>query len=354
MNEIENAHNEDLHRSSNSRSCDANVSGRQPETHPLPFEHNVEHTAPFISPKRMTREQALAGTPEDRLYFLENEVFVRTPMVQHILEVGDHLFKTAGDAPRLCGMRISGKGGTGKNKIMSYFLRQYPPRKQGSQLIVPVLNVDFRSHKSITAVLHHLLDQLHTVYAKSWSLPELEDTLMEAVVECGTKAIIFNECQHLLYVSKSTQRHKARVSGEGGDWLKAFLERFQRIVILLGVDGWDDLFKADPQLYTRISHSCQLDEFALDSDFIGSLRALDAAIPMPEPAGLGKEDNKDLASRIYRATHGNWRQLITLLGEALMEATRRKASSIGEEHLWWAYKVHFGLFGNPFDDPTPK
>lgn len=295
-----------------------------------------------------TREAAVRGTWDDRANFLCKEVFVRTPDVTYILSTVAELLGFAGLFENPGGMRILAPSGMGKDALIRYLLRKYPHQPHGMQPRYPIIYVDFRHRLAPGDILRYLLDQMGCVYKNDDSVSDLEDTLIEAMDTCGTLGIIFNESQHAVSATKGNARVSARLAGESGDWLKKFLDKVKRAVFMFGTLGWDDVFEKESQLGSRISHHYEISPFQLDKVFFGVLKALDEAIPMPEPAGLA---NTVLANNLFSVSKGVWRPLIYLLRNAIISATRRGSPRIEECDLYYAYHILFGPRDNPF---TPK
>ncbi len=291
------------------------------------------------------RLAALGGTPNDRALFLMEEVFIHTPDFRHATSTIERLLTRGTTFSNPGGMRIIAHGGMGKDTIIRYFQRKFAPTWSEGNSRCPILHVTLPHLVAPGEILRTFLRQLHTAFRYTQLVSDLEDNLLDAMDECGTAGIFFNEAQHLVYTAKRTEREAARLAGKSGDWLKGFLDKVRRPVFFLGVPGWDGLFGLDGQLGTRLTHRYTFSAFNFDTTFIGVLRALDEAIPMPQSAGL---DNMDLASAIYHVTNGNWRSLIYLLREAIFIASSAGASRIERQDLSAAYELQLGVEGNPF------
>lgn len=298
----------------------------------------------------LKREAAVKGTVQDRVDFLLYEVFVRTPDVSHILSVVDELLNFAGLFQNPGGIRILAPSGMGKDALLRFLLRKYPPQPLGPKPLYPLVYVNFREVLAAGDILRALLDQMNCAYQNYQSVKELEDCLLDAVDACGTQGVIFNEAHHMLSAAKGAGRIGARVAGKTGNWLKGFLDRLKRAVFFLGIPGWDEAFKLDTQLGSRIPHRYEISAFQPDKDFTAVLRALDEAIPMPAPAGLAE---RKLAQKIFAVCKGTWRPLTFLLRDAIISATRRGSPRIEDCDLSWAYHLQFGPKDNPFGSP-PK
>jgi hypothetical protein len=323
---------------------------RDTQSHSLAFERPDKTVDPVV---RLLEARAVAiqGNGYVRAQFLEQEIIIYTPDVIHVSETIDTLLPRARQILNPGGMRIQGAGGTGKDTVIRIFQRKYPPYHTDGTFCTPILVVTFDARLSQSAILQDLLGQAQGLYNRSASIKNLEDCLLEAIVSRYTMAIAFNESQHILPVSDPRKRTQSRQAGATGDWFKRFLDKIRIPVFMFGTPGWDDVFELDPQLATRLTHRFMFSELKSDATFVGVLQALDEAIPMPEPAGLGK---REMADPIYRVCCGNWRRLTTLLKEAIILATESGSVRIEREHLRRAYRIQFGLEGNPFGPLTRK
>ena len=317
----------------------------------LEFNGSLEPEDPLRRRQR-EREAAIRGTPQDRVDFLLKKVFIFTPDFQYAVSAVEQLLSHAGIFPNAGGMRIIAAGGKGKDAIVRYFLEKYSPRRLGNTYVCPILHVNFRERTATSDILKNLLQQLQCVHKISHHISDLEDNLLEAMSACQTLGFFFNETQHLVYVKQHGKRSAARLAGGSGDWLKGFLDKAKRPGIFLGVPGWDEAFEADQQLKTRVPHRYEFSKIGFDAVYIAMLRALDAAIAMPEPAGL---DEKTLAWDIYQVTEvdaeANWRQLIFLLSGAIFSASQAGVPRIERPDLSWSCQFYFGARKNPFGPP---
>lgn len=296
------------------------------------------------------RAAAVRGTAWERVNFLLDVVFVRTPDVLHILSIVDALLDYAGRCENPGGMRVQASSGMGKDALIRFLSRKYPPRPRGPRPLHPLVFVKFAKRLVPGDILRELLNQMNCAYQSYQSISELEDSLLTAMDVCGTRGVVFNEAQHILSAAKGAARLGARVAGETGDWLKTFIDKLKRPVFFFGVPGWDEAFLLDPQLGSRVPHRHEISTFKFDKTFMGVLRALDEAIPMPEPAGLTE---KTLAHKLFLVSNRVWRPLIFLLRDAIISSTRRGSPRIELSDLSWAYHLQFGQKDNPFG-PVPK
>lgn len=291
---------------------------------------------------------ASEGSASDRVKFLQNEIFVHTADVIYVINTIETLLERALTVASPGGLRLVAGGGMGKDALLQYFIKKYPPESVGSTFTCPIIHATLGPRVAPVDVIRQFLVQLKCAFKKSWTLTELEEHLFAAMDACETRGIFINEAGHLVPVG-TRARHISRLAGLGGDWLKGFIDRNRRPFVLMGVVGWDGAFEQDPQLRTRIPHRYEIREFALDATFIGVLRALDVAIPMRDPAGL---DQMPRAQQLHVASRGNWRLLSNLLADAITHASQRGSPKIEDCDLHAAYRLRLGTTNNPFSGAT--
>lgn len=315
----------------------------------LPLDRICEPDDPQVR-QMQARAAAVGGTEWERVNFLEKAVFVRTPDVIYVLSTVDTLLDYAGRCENPGGMRVHAPSGMGKDALIRFLSKKYPAQPLGPKPVYPLVSLKFAKRLAPGDILRALLNQMNCAYLGSQSIEHLEELLISAMDTCGTRGVIFNEAQHMLSAAKGAARHSARVAGETGDWLKLFIEKLKRPVFFFGVPGWDEAFVLDPQLGSRVPHRHEIPTFKFDETFMGVLRALDEAIPMPEPSRLTE---RTLAYKLFLASKGVWRPLINLMRDAIVCATRRGSPRIEISDLSWAYQLQFGQKDDPFS-PVPK
>lgn len=310
----------------------------------LPLDRVCGPEDPHVRIMRL-RETAVRGTLAERTNFLLNEVCVQTPDVQHVLTTTDALLELSTVHTNPGGMLILADGGMGKDALIRFLSRRYPPHMDSREPRYPLLTVRLQAQPHAGGVLKALLDQMQCVYRGS-SLSDMKHSVLMAMDSCENRGVIFNEAHQMVSAARGGNRATVRLLGEFGDWLKEFADDIRRPLLLFGIPGWEEAFLRDGQFETRISHCHRIREFDDGGVFLGILKALDEAIPMPQPAGLAK---RDLADKLFVASRRKWRHLIFLLRDAVVAATKRGSPRIEEMDLHWAYCLRCGTEGNPFD-----
>lgn len=292
------------------------------------------------------REAALRGTAREKGKFLKEDVFIPTADFVYVTDTINGLIRHANLFGSPGGMRVCGPGGSGKDAIIRYLLKQHLGFSEGLAKICPIVSVTFGGYLSPVDILGSMHTQLGSAYKKYQGIEDLQMLLLEALEGCQTEAVIFNEAHHMLPVARKS-RSELRLSGKAGDWLKVFIDKLPLPVFFFGIPGWDDIFNQDGQLGTRIPNHHDL-KVPDEATALGILQALDEAIPMPEPAGLA---TPALAGSILEITKANWRLLIKLLCAALESAAQAGAKRIEKQDLSYSYALNFGADGNPFGRP---
>lgn len=293
------------------------------------------------------REVAVRGSPMERVSYLLNEVFIPTPDFEYATQTINRLLAHARLYDNPGGMRIMGGGGTGKDTLIRYIKMQHPPRQVGRTRVCPIIALTFEATLAPTQILLQMHSQLNSAAKKYQTVKDLKDFLIDAMIECGTVGIFFNEAHHMLNTAKSGNKTELRLNGIVGDWLKRFIDDCKLPMFFMSIPGWDELFEKDNQLRTRISNRFEFSKID-DKTFVGILAAMDDAIPMPEPAGLAA---RNIAEQLFQITEANWRSLIFLLRDALLVASEARSSRIELCDLSYAYSLQFGKDGNPFGAP---
>lgn len=299
-----------------------------------------------LSPEQQ-REQALAGTPEERAEFTRN-VAVHVEHYRLGLQTCASLIKRAGRTNKPGGLWVYGDGGSGKSFLLNSVAEAHPPYETETGPIFPVLMVTLPGRVAESTLMAMLLMQMgcDIRFIANQSNDDLETTLVTALKASGVRAIIFDEAHHLWGVNSSSKKAASGLGGVVGNTLKRIYDRSGVAFIFSGIRQLKLIVDVDPQLSTRWAGNRLLTPFGNDVSFRGILAALDKAIPMPEPADLAA--NK-LASKIHVACQGHFRTLKDLLAEAVYLASVENAPSLTREHFRRSYIDIYCSETTPFD-----
>lgn len=307
------------------------------------------HDAPLIAPTyqqvKITREEALLGSPEQKQrFFLDVTVQVggftkARRFVDALLDRRKRLLKPGG-------LWIIGDGGVGKSFVLNDIHERYPVLDTSIARITPLIWLSFRGRPSISDLLCTMLLQLgqDPDLMKNRDNQYLEDSLVEALKACGTLGVLFDEAHHL-WLTTSGRRHKDRIGGPIGDLLKRLYDATPLAYIFSGTPGLTDAVFVDKQVSTRWPGIITLKQFNLDEQFYGLLGALDRSIPLPEPTILAQQK---FADKLYISTRGNFRLIKTVLAEAIFQAANDNSTKIEMKHLAESHFITFGDGENPF------
>ncbi|WP_334108638.1 TniB family NTP-binding protein [Methylobacillus sp.] len=298
-----------------------------------------------VIPASLSRLQALDGTPAQKADFVR-QVKVNVEGFNQARKFIDALLARAKHTRKPGGLWILGSGGVGKSFILDDIYHRYPPKETQSTRHTPVLSLSFEGTPVWSTILLSLIlqlgqdpDLLH--YRKN---DDLRDYLVDALPECGTVAIMFDEAQHL-WLNTKAKRVQDRMGGALGDAIKRLYDDLQVAFIFTGTPGLIKVYEDDAQAKTRWSGLLQLQEFVFDNRFIGLLKALEEAIPLEGQSQLTDENT---AFKLYQASKGNFRLLKDLLAEAVFLAANSNSLSISTRHLANAFFNRFCAVENPF------
>lgn len=307
---------------------------------------SVPLDAPISPVVKVTYDEALKGSSEQKQhYFLHAKIEVdglakASKFVDALLDRGKRRLRPGG-------LWVIGEGGVGKSFVLNDIYERYPYLDTSIARITPLICLSFRGRPAASDLMCTMLLQLgqDPDLMKNRNNDDLEDNLIESLKSCGTLGVLFDEAHHL-WLNSSGRKIKDRVGGPIGDLLKRVYDATNIAYIFSGTPGLMNSVFIDRQVSTRWSGVVTLKEFALDEKFYGLLRALDAAIPLPQPAGLGT--TKRLTENVYASTSGNFRLIKNLLAEAIFIAAEDGSVKLEKRHL---AESHFRMFcdrENPF------
>jgi hypothetical protein len=300
-------------------------------------------------PAEETRLAMLAKTPTERAQFVL-DLAIFTDQLTQSIDTIEAIMQRAGQMSAPGGCIIVGEGGCGKTFVRGRILRRYPPRHGGLRSFVPAVSFQLKATPTPESVRTAILDQLgHIGKRTGLSLAERDEDVVKALQSCGTRAILIDEAHHLQLTSGQRQ-NRDRLAGLVGDYLKELYDAARVGFIFLGKDTLGELFDLDAQLHSRWSGKVSLRTYAKDESWYELLDALDRALPLDEPAGLG---DKALADQVYGVVRGNFRKLKIYLSEAVRQAALAEAKHLEREHFRMAYYVLGNPPPNPFGPRQP-
>lgn len=231
------------------------------------------------------------------------------------------------------GMFISGDTGVGKTTIFRKYLENHPREELSTYTRIPVLYIKTpspaRNTKAMaTEILFRMGDPFYHVGTE-----QVQTTRICGFVEkCQIDMIIIDELQHL--IDRDTNKLMASVS----DWVKRLAEAISIPIVLCGLPESERIFKYNPQLDDRCSNRLFLTPFRYETEgeksyFKKFLDEVDKALPFQDRSYIS-----EYSERIYYATLGITRQVMTLLENATKHAALSGSDKICFEHLDWGYQ----------------
>lgn len=311
------------------------------------FDLRVSANPSEAEPPELARARAMQGSAADKAEFFRN-IHIDTEQFLDSMKFIQKLIGRANRTDRPGGLWLIGEGGTGKSLILQKIFEQYPPVETKITRNVSVLVVSLDEKTSESSILISLILQLgqDPELLRYRDNADLREQVIDALRACQTRAILFDESHHIWLKPNGKPRSADRSGGSVGGFLKRFYDRTGVAMIFAGTPGLEEVLKLnDKQSKTRWTAEIRLTEFKFDAKFVGVLKALDNAIPLPEKSEL---DETNRAQKIYRATNGNFRALKNFLAECVFLAAEKNCSYIADIHLREAFFNLFGLLQNPF------
>lgn len=303
---------------------------------------------PQLSPMEL-RLRAMQGTPADRSEFAR-QVSIEVDGYRRANRFLDAMIERARRSSCPGGLWILGEGGQGKTFILDSFIRRHPHSETTERRICEVLHLTFRSRPSESEILLTILLMLgqspRTLHYQKNA--ELQQIVVEAILHCGVRIILFDEAHHLWISGTSrSRRSESRWGGVLGDFLKNLYDRSGVAFVFAGMPELAELIERDKQAGSRWAGKLCLEPFQNDIQFRGVLAALDEALPMEERANL---TDPKLCNLIFEASGGNFRRLKNFLAEAVFLAASDHAKSIQKRHLAQAFFLSYCNESTPFGE----
>lgn len=241
------------------------------------------------------------------------------------------------------GMVLAGESGTGKDSII-----------EEMKFLMPSSNLLDSTHRSLVIVntdavpnvgdfTSKMLTQLGYTFAKFGKADngERRDILKDALIACRVRLILLNEFQHVIEGDRKKSGHSL------ADWFKRLYDDTRVPMVFLGTPAVLQVLEVNEQFASRFPGIYRLHPIGNTPEFLGILKAFDAAVPDLAPAGL---DTSRFSTRIHRATGGVMRSLKRLIKEAVMSAVDASEPKVTLRHLHESYRRIYGERGgeNPF------
>jgi len=230
------------------------------------------------------------------------------------------------------GATVTAPSGCGKTALMKIIQRGIPT----ATLLhdgISSLSVAAEANTSIGHLVSKLMRQLgYPTTIRASTIHEQSTLLSSALRERGVKAIFIDECQHIF-------RGRRTLSAAAiTDWIKQLSDEAGVVVIMLGTRELRPLEEANDQLSSRAPAHFELQQFALDDDWVGLLKQIASEV---KSFNL-KSIYTDFYKNLHKATRGAIRPLKQLLIASAVGAILAGKSDLDKESLAYGHMQVFG------------
>ena len=142
---------------------------------------------------------------------------------------------------------LTGPAGTGKTKVCSSILHQYPRStaydEHFESTIVPAFYSSVPSPATIKGAATNMLKSLGAPDAHKGTTTDIQHRLGVLLENCRTQVILLDELQHLLHPNSSNVNVR--------DWIKSLINEYQIPIVAVGTPECESLVDSDKQLARR-------------------------------------------------------------------------------------------------------
>lgn len=225
------------------------------------------------------------------------------------------------------GAILLGDSGTGKSRICSQLISEYPPASfmrigGDEQLIMPVAYCRVPNDATVKSLMARMLRGLHAF--KSWQTQEaLEACLLNTLDKCQTQLLILDEWPHL-YRTQTAKAIKL-----AADFSKVLSDLFHRAILLVGESNIETSLDTHSALADRFPYRAYLHPFSLATqENCDTFRKILQVYAKHINSEMGFSDvppmtDEKMVLAFYVASGGNFRGLFNIIKESLLNALSR-------------------------------
>ena len=273
------------------------------------------------------------------------KIFVDRPVTEHLTELLNKVRRERDAMTEPSNVMLTGDTGTGKSSFLRKYAARSPSRRTRGRLIQPVLLAEFVTGTTVIGAAKSLLIALGDPSEGSGKLTDLTFRAIDQVTKQKVEMILSDEFQHLIETGP-TRINKA------ADFVKQVSKATNVPFVMAGMPSALGILRANSQLAGVTPHLKKLGLFswATNEDRLILRRFLarvDDALPFDDSAGLG---DLETAERIFDATGGMMRAIMTLIKQAAIHALDRGGEQVLGEDLRYGYEQTPGVNhdANPF------
>lgn len=305
----------------------------------LPFQRRFAAASPHSFLTVPTREQALVGSDEMRLRYIES-IRLPHPKWKEAMQAAKNLMPLATLLRQPGGLVVTSPAGGGISFFIQALLEEYPRSFAGSQISIPVLALDLREIPSLSELVTPLLGRLNYPARHLDRSINPVEAFANLAIACGVRLIILENAHLVVEAGIQMQRSLA-------NFICLVYELRGLPCALLGSPALDRLINGFPEIAMRLPTRVQFDNFRRDSLWQSMLASFAKLLPLENESLLGEPE---MALKIHVSTMGNLSRL-KMLTKGGMPLALRQGTSLTREILAQAHSTVFGSgsgIANPF------
>ena len=237
-------------------------------------------------------------------------------------------------------LALVGPSRMGKSTLSKELNTRFPSQRNEDGLIQPIVYCPVPSQPSLRglamSMLNGLKDPFDPIIKISGESGEraLKARSVKLIKECGVKAIIFDESQHL------TRDPNSKTTYAATEWIKTLIDETNIVLIMVGLETTTNLFDQNEQLLGRCMSTLKLNRFdwmdnKSQAEFYGVLIAFHERMSNFD---IPEFHESDLAFRLYMACGGLMGLLSKLLTQLVWDAIDEKRLTITIQDFAVAYE----------------
>jgi len=228
------------------------------------------------------------------------------------------------------GFFLSGSSGTGKTTLLKTVYQSANNNHGANAVIYTTLTGSSNFTQTISSFLSAIGDPL----PQNGTGKNKLDRLINGLILLNTKLLIIDEFQHLFAAKTVGQK----VYNDTANAIKSVMDATNVSFLIAGTHEILQLWNFDEQLRTRFQSTSQISTFKYPHDkkeWIGIIKVFEAIIYKHNLT----IDCKGLPHRLFTATHGNMRSVVSILKEAVVSTILKKSKIIAVHELDQATKI---------------
>lgn len=252
----------------------------------------------------------------------------------------DQAINAVGSMNNSIGFPLMGESRVGKTTLLTKLKNKYPAHRNEDGVIQPVVLCNVAPQPTMRGMALSLLKGLNdpTIDMDKTSGEKGERVLkakaIKQIKECGVKAVIFDESQHLARDPNSKSTYAAT------EWIKTLMDETNVVLIMAGLESTNNLFEQNEQLLGRCRSTIRLTRFdwlveQSRLEFLGILQVFQHRM---QPLEMPELTDHEIAFRFYLATGGLIGYLSKLLTQIVWDADTEKRKIVKMEHFAEAYE----------------